>query len=103
MWLEGFQTALSNGNPLFLLLGTVVGLLVGVLPAVGPSFGVALALPFTFGMEPAAALILLTAIQSACAYGDSIASILINVPGGPGTVASMWEGYPLTRQGRAGT
>ncbi len=103
MWLQGFQLALSGMNPLFLLLGTVIGLVIGVLPAVGPSFAVTLALPFTFGMDPAAALIMLTAIQSACAYGDSIASILINVPGGPGTVASMWEGYPMTRQGKAGT
>ncbi len=103
MWLEGFQVALSGMNPLFLVIGTVLGLVVGVLPAVGPSFGVTIALPFTFAMDPAAALIMLTAIQSACAYGDSIASILINVPGGPGTVASMWEGYPMTRQGRAGT
>lgn len=103
MWLQGFQAALSGNNVLVLLLGTAVGLVVGVLPAVGPSFGVALALPFTYGLEPAAAMILLCAIQSACAYGDSIASILVNVPGGPGTVATMWEGYPLTRQGRAGT
>src|SRR5688500_229090 len=103
MWLQGFQLALSGANPLYLLLGTVIGLVVGVLPAVGPSFAVTLALPFTFGMDVAAALILLTAIQSACAYGDSIASILINVPGGPGTVATMWEGHPMARAGRAGT
>lgn len=103
LWVQGFQAALSGTNTLMLLLGTLVGLIVGVLPAVGPSFGVALALPFTYGLDPAAALILLCAIQSACAYGDSIASILVNVPGGPGTVATMWEGYPLTRQGRAGT
>ena len=103
MWLQGFQEALSGLNPLFLLSGTLIGLVVGVLPAVGPSFGVTLALPFTYGMDPAAALIFLCAIQSGCAYGDSFTSILLNVPGGPGTVASCWEGYPLTRQGKGGT
>jgi putative tricarboxylic transport membrane protein len=103
MWLQGFELALSGLNPLILLLGTLIGLVVGVLPAVGPSFGVTLALPFTYGMDPATALIFLCAIQSACAYGDSFASILLNVPGGPGTVASCWEGYPLTRQGKGGT
>jgi putative tricarboxylic transport membrane protein len=103
IWIQGFQAALSGSNPLMLLLGTVVGLVVGVLPAVGPSFGVTLALPFTYGLDPAAAMILLCAIQASCAYGDSIASILVNVPGGPGTVATMWEGYPLTRKGKAGT
>ena len=101
--LQGFQLALSGSNTLVLLLGTLIGLVVGILPVVGPSFGVTLALPFTFGLDPAAALILLTAIQSASAYGDSIASVLLNVPGGPGTVATCWEGYPLSRKGRAGT
>ena len=103
LWFEGFQLALSGANLLFLLLGTCLGLIVGVIPVVGPSFGVTLALPFTSGMDPATAVILLAAIQSSAAYGDSIASILINVPGGPGTVASMWEGYPMTRKGKAGT
>ena len=103
LWLQGFQLALSGSNTLVLLLGTLIGLVVGILPVVGPSFGVTLALPFTFGLDPAAALILLTAIQSASAYGDSIASVLLNVPGGPGTVATCWEGYPLSRKGRAGT
>src|SRR6059036_640223 len=103
LWFEGFQLALSGANIFFLFLGTCIGLIVGVIPVVGPSFGVTLALPFTSGMDPATAVILLAAIQSSAAYGDSIASILINVPGGPGTVASMWEGYPMTRKGKAGT
>jgi putative tricarboxylic transport membrane protein len=103
MWIEGFQLALTGSNSFFLLLGTLLGLVVGILPAVGPSFGVVLALPFTYNMEPATALIFLCAIQSACAYGDSIASILLNVPGGPGTVASCWDGYPLSQQGKSGT
>ena len=103
LWFEGFQLALSGANLFFLLLGSCIGLIVGVIPVVGPSFGVTLALPFTSGMDPATAVILLAAIQSSAAYGDSIASILINVPGGPGTVASMWEGYPMTRKGKAGT
>ena len=103
LWFEGFQLALSGANLFFLFLGTCIGLIVGVIPVVGPSFGVTLALPFTSGMDPATAVILLAAIQSSAAYGDSIASILINVPGGPGTLASMWEGYPMTRKGKAGT
>jgi putative tricarboxylic transport membrane protein len=103
MWIEGFQLALSGTNTFFLLLGTLLGLVIGILPAVGPSFGLVLVLPFTYNMEPATAMIFLCAIQSACAYGDSITSILLNVPGGPGTVASCWEGYPLSQQGKSGT
>ncbi len=102
MWMEGFLNALALGNILWLLLGTFLGLIIGVLPALGANFGVPLMLPLTFGMEPAAAVIFLVAIHAACNYGDSIASIVINVPGGPGTVATCWDGYPMAQQGKAG-
>ena len=102
MWVEGFLHALTGMNILWLLLGSGIGLIIGVLPALGASFGVALMLPFTFGMDPAAAIIMLCAIHAACNYGDSVTSILLNVPGGPGTVATCWDGYPLSQQGRGG-
>jgi putative tricarboxylic transport membrane protein len=102
VWLEGFLNALSLVNILWLLLGTLIGLVVGVLPALGANFGVALMLPLTFGMDPAAAIIFLVAIHAACNYGDSVASILLNVPGGPGTVASCWDGYPMAQKGHGG-
>ncbi len=102
MWLEGFLNALSFSNILWLLLGTLIGLVIGVLPALGANFGVALMLPLTFGMDPATAIIFLVAIHAACNYGDSVASIVINVPGGPGTVATCWDGYPMAQQGKAG-
>ncbi len=102
MWLEGFLNALSFSNVLWLLIGTFIGLIIGVLPALGANFGVALMLPLTFGMDPATAIIFLVAIHAACNYGDSVASIVINVPGGPGTVATCWDGYPMAQQGKAG-
>lgn len=102
MWLEGFYNALSGTNLLWLGIGTAIGLIVGVLPALGANFAVALMLPFTFGMSPVTAIIFLVAIHAACNYGDSVASIVVNVPGGPGTVATCWDGYPMAQKGKAG-
>ncbi len=102
MWLDGFLNAMSSTNLICLGIGTIIGLIVGVLPAIGANVGMVLMLPFTFGMDPATAIILLVAIHASCNYGDSIASILINIPGGPGTVATCWDGYPLAQQGKAG-
>lgn len=102
MWLEGFSIALQGSNIFYLLLGTAFGLLVGALPGLGPLFGVALMLPLTFGMPAATAIIFLTSIHAATTYGDSIASILINTPGGVGSVAACWDGYPMAKSGRAG-
>lgn len=102
MWLEGLLIALQPVNVLCLILGTIFGLIIGALPGLGPLFGVALALPLTYGMDPATAIILLAAVHAATAYGDSFASILINTPGGVGSLASCWDGYPMAQKGQAG-
>jgi putative tricarboxylic transport membrane protein len=102
MWLDGFAIALQGHNLLYLILGTTIGLIVGAMPGLGPLFGVGLMLPFTFGMPAATAIIFLASVHAATAYGDSIASILINTPGGVGSVASCWDGYPMAQQGKAG-
>lgn len=103
MWLEGFLLAGQPHNLLYLLLGTAYGLLVGALPGLGPLFGVALMLPFTFGMTPITGIIFLVAIHAATTYGDSITSILVNIPGGGvGSVPSCWDGYPLAKKRKCG-
>lgn len=102
MWIQGLFAVFEGQNFLFLLLGTAYGLLVGALPGLGPSFGVASMLPVTFVLPPSTAIIFLAAIHASTTYGDSIASILLNTPGGAGSVASCWDGYPLAREGRAG-
>src|SRR5574340_726121 len=101
MWLQAFATALQAQNVLYLLVGTAIGLVIGALPGLGPLFGVSLALPFTFGMPAETSIIFLVSIHAATAYGDSIASILINTPGGIGSVAACWDGYPLAQKGKA--
>ena len=102
MWFEGFLVALQGTNLLYLFIGTVFGLVIGALPGLGPMFAVSLALPLTYGMPPASAIILLSAIHASTSYGDSFASILINTPGGPASVASCWDGFPLAQKGKAG-
>lgn len=102
MWLEGLQIALQPVNVFYLILGTTFGLIVGALPGLGPLFAVTLILPLTYGMDPATAIILLAAVHAATAYGDSFASILINTPGGVGSVASCWDGFPMTQKGQGG-
>ena len=102
MWIEGFLTAFQPLNLLYLVLGTAVGMVIGALPGLGPLFAVSLMLPVTFGMSAATAIIFLTAVHAATAYGDSFASILINTPGGVGSVASCWDGYPMAQKGQAG-
>ncbi len=102
MWFQGFLVAFQGINLLYLFIGTIFGLIIGALPGLGPMFAVSLALPLTYGMPAASAIILLAAIHASTSYGDSFASILINTPGGVGSVASCWDGFPLAQKGKAG-
>jgi putative tricarboxylic transport membrane protein len=86
----------------FMLLGVVLGLLVGVIPGVGGTTGVAILLPITVFLEPISALVMLAGIYWGSMYGGLITSILFAVPGNPWSVAVMFDGRPLAKQGRAG-
>ena len=98
----GLATALTLQNLLFCLAGCLIGTLVGVLPGISPLTTIALLLPFTFGMAPASALIMLAGIFYGAQYGGSTTAILVNVPGETSSVVTTLDGYQMARQGRAG-
>ena len=69
-----------------IVAGIMIGIFVGVMPGLSASTGVALMVPFTYGMHPLIALILLAAVYTASAYGGCITAIAINTPGTPAAV-----------------
>jgi putative tricarboxylic transport membrane protein len=98
----GFSTALSVQNLLFCLFGVLIGTLVGVLPGISPLNTTAMLLPFTFGLAPTSAMIMLAGIFYGAQYGGSTTAILVNVPGETSAVVTCLDGYQMARQGRAG-
>lgn len=100
--LQGFAAALTWQNLLFALLGCVIGTALGLLPGIGSTAGIAILLPLTVGLEPATAIIMLAAIFYGCAYGGTITSVLLNIPGESETAITAIDGYQMTRQGRGG-
>ena len=97
----GFAVVFTPVNLFVLLVGLVLGMLVAVLPGLTLVMGVVLALPFTYKMGVAPALILLTAMYVSGTYGGAITSILFRIPGEPMDVPLIWDGYEMTRQGKA--
>uniref|UniRef100_UPI002FDA5EE5 tripartite tricarboxylate transporter permease n=1 Tax=Arsukibacterium sp. TaxID=1977258 RepID=UPI002FDA5EE5 len=81
--------------------GLIIGILAGAMPGLSPSMAVALLVPFTYGMSPILALILLVAIYIGANYGGSITAITVNTPGTASAVVTAIDGYALTRQGQA--
>ena len=77
-------------------------MLAGTLPGIGPSSGIAILLPLTFELGALNALVMMMSIYLGAMYGGRISSILVNVPGEPSAVVATFDGYPMTKQGKAG-
>jgi putative tricarboxylic transport membrane protein len=91
----------GGAHLLFLLIGILVGILVGILPGLGGTAGMALLLPFIYGMEPAAALAMMIGLLAVLATADTFTSVLMGIPGSAGSQATVMDGFPLARAGQA--
>ena len=98
--LAGSSAVLSWWPLAAIVAGLMIGIVVGAIPGLSPSMGVALLVPFTYGMSPMLALILLLAIYIGASYGGSITAITINAPGTASAVVTAIDGHAMTRQGR---
>lgn len=100
----GFATAAQPVNLFVAFVGVLVGTIIGMLPGIGPINGIAILIPITFalGLEPTAMLILFAGIYYGSQYGNSISTILLNVPGTASSVATALDGYEMAKQGRGG-
>ena len=99
--LNGLLHSLLPGNLLLIFAGTALGILFGAMPGLTATMGLALLVPFTFGMDPSAGLIMLAGIYVGAMYADAIPAILINTPGTPAAIATTFDGYPLAKKGKA--
>jgi putative tricarboxylic transport membrane protein len=104
--MDNLLQTINNLASIWILLavfgGVLWGILGGALPGISPSIAMALLLPFTVGMDPTAAIILLASVYVGAEYGGSIPAILIRTPGTNSASATVIDGYEMAKQGRAG-
>jgi len=101
-WLQSFGQLASGWVVIAAFAGVLWGILGGALPGISPSIAMALLLPFTVGMAPTTALVLLASVYVGAEYGGSIPAILIRTPGTNSAAATVVDGYAMAQQGRAG-
>lgn len=87
---------------LMTFLGAAGGVLLGAIPGMTATMGVALLIPFSFGMDLMPSIGLLLGIYCGGMYGGSISAILIHAPGTPAAAATLLDGYPMAKNGQAG-
>ena len=91
---------ITEPHRLLLLWGGVLsGLALGILPGIGGVAGTALLLPFTYSMDPAAAMALLLGLAATTTHGDPISAIVLGAPGHSASAATALDGYPMTKRG----
>lgn len=98
----GFNAAMTVTNIVWVFLGGFLGTIMGMLPGLGPATGVAILIPITYNMDPTTALITMCAVYYGAMFGGSRASIMINTPGDASAIVSCFDGYPMTKNGKAG-
>lgn len=103
--MEFINALLQILHPQYLLMmiaGTAGGIMIGAMPGLTSVMGVTLLLPFTYGMEASAGMVMLLSISFGAIYGGSITAILISTPGTPASAATMIEGSKFTARGEGG-
>jgi Uncharacterized protein conserved in bacteria len=81
---------------------TFLGIVIGMIPGLTATLGVALVTTLTFSMEPGTAILVLVCTYIGAIYGGGRTAILLNIPGTPANAASVLDGFPLAKQGKAG-
>lgn len=99
---EVFSQIMDPMLLLYLFLGVAGGIFAGALPGLTATMSVALVLPLTFGMPPAAGILLLIGVYKGAIKGSAIPSILLKTPGTPASAATVMDGYEFAKRGEAG-
>lgn len=91
-------------NPMCLLLilaGVFIGSVFGCIPGLNGPIAVALILPITFTLDIIPSMCLIMGIYMGSVSGGLVSAILLKIPGTAASVATTFDGYPMTQQGRA--
>ncbi len=100
--LQALPVAFAWSSILAMVIGTLAGILVGALPGLSATMGIAVLIPLTFGLDPLVALGMMAGIYNGAMYGGAIPAVLLRIPGTPAAIATTFDGYVMSQQGRSG-
>ncbi|HKX18151.1 MAG TPA: tripartite tricarboxylate transporter permease, partial [bacterium] len=98
---QGLSLALSWPAAGLILVAVPIGMLFGAIPGLGGNLGLALMIPFVFGMSPPAGFAFLLGMHSVVHTGGALPAILFGTPGTGPSAAVVADGHALTKQGHA--
>jgi putative tricarboxylic transport membrane protein len=97
--IDGLMAAVHWPAIGYLFAGIALGIYFGAVPGLGGLSGMAILLPFTFGMDHVSAFSFLLGMYAVTTTSDSVTAILIGVPGTAAAQATVLDGYPMGQRG----
>lgn len=97
--IETLLRLLSGWHLVYLLIGVYVGLVMGVLPALGGTAGMAVLLPFVFGLDAELALPMMIGMMAVTPTADTFPSVLMGIPGSNSSQSTVLDGFPMSKRG----
>ncbi|SES11580.1 tripartite tricarboxylate transporter permease [Salipaludibacillus aurantiacus] len=99
--LVGLEETLNITTILIIAGSVFLGIFFGAIPGLTASLGIALLLPFTFGLGPVNGLAALLGMYVGATSGGMISATLIGIPGTGASIVTTFDGYPMAQQGKA--
>lgn len=85
-----------------IFIGVIIGIIFGSIPGLSATMAIVLFLPMSFGMEPMNGISLLIGLYMGGISGGLISAILLQIPGTPSSIATVFDGGPMADKGLAG-
>lgn len=101
-WINAIISVFDPSVLLYMFIGVFVGIVVGALPGLTATMTVALLTPLTFWLLPEQGFAMLIGVYNSAIFAGGTTAILLNTPGTPASIATTFDGYELTRQGKPG-
>lgn len=101
LYLNSLLLCLQPLNLLLIFAVVVAGIIFGAIPGLSATLGIALLLPVTFGLSPETSFILLLAMWIGGVSGTFISAVLVGIPGSSSAIATCFDGFPMTKNGKA--
>lgn len=102
-WFDYLMIPFTDLSLFFIVaIGSLAGFVIGALPGLSVTMAVTLLVSLTYTWDTIPALALMISVFFGGVYGGSRSAILLNIPGTASSLATTFDGYPLSQKGEAG-
>ena len=84
-----------------MLVGVILGIIFGIIPGLTATLAVVLLIPITYGMDAVSGVAILVGVYIGGVSGGLVSAILIGMPGTPASIPTVFDGFPMAKQGKA--